>query len=105
MKIQIGGIMEETEFKELFFKAFRNDREKLKKWLEIQTAPLTTKELCEATKININSWYKSNVRNLPEVVALRDRVTNKSIIYKPEAVEVVARLWKEDKLRKGERTA
>ena len=97
--------MQETEFKEFFFKAFKIDREKLKEWLQIQTTPLTTKELCEATKININSWYKSSVRNLPEIVALRDRVTNKSIIYKPEAVEVVARLWKEDKLKKGERTA
>ena len=97
--------MQETEFKELFFKAFKNDREKLKEWLQIQTVPLTTKELCEATKININSWYTSNVRNLPEIVALRDRVTNKSIIYKPEAVEIVARLWKEEKLKKGERTA
>lgn len=97
--------MQETEFKELFFKAFRNDREKLKEGLQIQTAPLTTRELCDATKININSWYKSSVRNAPEVVALRDRVTNKSIIYKPEAVEVVARLWKEEKRKKGERTA
>ena len=97
--------MQETEFKELFFKAFKNDREKLKEWLQIQTVPLTTRELCYATKININSWYKSKVRNMPEVVALRDRVTNKSIIYKPEAVEVVARLWKEEKKKKGERTA
>lgn len=97
--------MQESEFKELFFKAFKNDREKLKEWLQIQTAPLTTKDLCDATKININSWYKSNVRNAPEVVALRDRVTNKSIIYRPEAVEVVARLWKEEKRKKGERTS
>ena len=58
---------------------------------------LTTKEMCEQLGINYSSWRKSDVRNHPEIVRLRDTTISRNHIYKSSSLSIIERVWKNRK--------
>ena len=58
---------------------------------------LTTKEMCEQLGINYSSWRKSDVRNHPEIVRLRDTTISRNHICKSSSLSIIERVWKNRK--------
>jgi len=53
---------------------------------------ITTEELCESIGTNPSSWFKSDVRNHPVVVAAR-RTDTRPYKYQASMIDEIQRVW------------
>ena len=93
------------EVEDLVFNAIEQNPERLDKLLQklgyqkttMCKENLTTREMCEQLGINYSSWRKSEVRNHPEIVRLRDTTISRNHIYKSSSLSIIEKIWKNRK--------